>query len=115
MEKLTDEDRTVLEHVAIAIELADMMLAPIVPERPESEIEMEADEPEGQSGSLRGAIHLLGLAKLMVGRALTGVDLFPSEWLADLFEALEPFHKSEADAIDRARAIKAGASETEAS
>ena len=51
----------------------------------------------------------------MDSRALTGVDLFPSEWLADLFEALEPFPKSEADAIDRARAIKAGASETEAS
>ncbi len=87
--EITQAEREVLEHVAIALELADMLLSPIVPDLSEAERDRQSRLPQHESEPIDAASFFLRFAKLSVGRALNdGEEAFPTAYLSELFAAL---------------------------
>ena len=87
--ELTRKEREILEHVAIALELADMMLNPIVPSVSQEKAEKEDSAPFKENNPIRSTHYFLGFAKFAVGAALNeGEEVFPTAYLSGLFQAM---------------------------
>lgn len=69
---LTDDERQILDRVAVALEFADMILAPTAPTRSMA----EAEQPLVETGPIGAANDFVGFAKLSVGTALNDGKLY---------------------------------------